>query len=350
MKVIIVSDISTYRALVLEQPKKVAIRANEMLKEIKRDEVLIKMLSASICETDLKIYEGSIKAKKLPIVMGHEGVGKVIATGNGVTSVREGDIVLIDPNIYDGVCDLCRVGLTNLCPNGGLLGRDEDGLFREYVILKEQNLYKLPSNIDLRIAPLIQPLSTVAHAQRQINIDIGNVVVIFGTGVTGLMHLQLIKARGGYVIAVGRNQFKLEMAKKLGADITLLDNGDVWRKILELTDGKGADIVIDAIGHPDVAKQAIKILKPKGTLLQFGISSMEMQIPMYEIYFKEIKIQGARSSTSADFLEAIRITILNKVNLDIFCSTVLKFDEIPEKINYVIENKANIFRAIVTFT
>uniref|UniRef100_A0A7J3QEX3 Enoyl reductase (ER) domain-containing protein n=1 Tax=Ignisphaera aggregans TaxID=334771 RepID=A0A7J3QEX3_9CREN len=337
-------------AIFLEKPKKAFIGSCEIPKELKQHEVLIKMLSASICETDLKIYDGSIKTKKLPIIMGHEGVGKVIAIGDNVVSVKEGDIVLIDPNIYDGTCNLCRKGLTNLCPSGGLLGRDIDGLFREYIILRETNLYRLPSSIDLNIAPLIQPLSTVVHAQKYINVNINDVVVIFGTGVTGLMHLQLVKARGGFTICIDKLQSRLEIAKKVGADVTLLSDENIERKILELTNEEGAEIVIDAVGHPDIAKQAIKILKPEGTLLQFGISTKEMQLPMYDLYFKEIKIQGVRSSTPIDFIDAIKVVLSGKVDLTPLVSMVLEFNEATEKFDYIIENKASIIRPIIRFT
>ena len=130
-------------------------------------EVLVRVTHSGICGTDYKIFNGSIPVR-YPRIMGHEMSGEVVDPGD--TAFRAGDHVIIDPELWCGVCFHCRVGQTNLCPNGQLLGRDANGGFAEYLAAPVTNVFPLPVTIDRRAAPMIQVLTTCLHAQRQIEI------------------------------------------------------------------------------------------------------------------------------------------------------------------------------------
>ena len=157
----------------------------------------VSMKALSICGTDAKIYSGGILTKKLPIIMGHEGGGVVDRIGDIVQEgLTEKSKVLIDPNIFDGTCGLCKAGLPNLCENGGLMGRDDDGIFAERIALHSEHLYPIPSSIKDEIVPLIQPLSTVVRAMGAIRIEPDDDVIIIGLGVTGLLFSRAVQTEG----------------------------------------------------------------------------------------------------------------------------------------------------------
>jgi 2-desacetyl-2-hydroxyethyl bacteriochlorophyllide A dehydrogenase len=316
------------KALYLVQPKITKIMEYKVDKP-KNNEVLVKMLSASVCETDWKIFEGEVKVR-YPRVMGHEGVGLVIEKGEEVRDLNEGDKVIIDPNVYDNTCPLCREGKFNLCIRGGLLGREYDGLLREYIVVPEYRAYKIPDSISIEVAPLIQPLSTVVHAHKLISIKPNYNVLILGLGVMGLMHVQLSKLQGANVIGVSRSDNKLKIARELGADLVIKPEEFNEVKIKELTNNELFDVIIDTTADPDLIRNSINVLRPGGTLLLFGISTNNLNLPMYDLYYKEVKIVTSRSSLPGDFLDAIRLVSNNKVKLERLVSKRISFWEIGD--------------------
>lgn len=311
------------------------------------EDVLVRLEAVSLCESDAKIFDGSVPTKKVPIVIGHEGSGVVVDVGKDVKNASRGDRVLIDPNIYDGTCYACRAGFSNLCISGGLMGREVDGIFQQLMIVPSRNVYLLPKNVPAEVAPLLQPFSTVVHGHRQIEINPGNVVVVLGLGVVGLMIAQLAILRGAKVVGVDIVPAKLELAKKLGIEVTVNSReADPEAQVRSLTDGDGADVAIEAAGVPELVRKAMQMVKRKGTLLQFGYSSKEVTYNMYDAYFKELVIHGTRSSLPQDFEDAIRIVDQGKLDLRYQISKVYKFDEAKEAINFF-SDRAKVLKVII---
>ena len=147
------------------------------------DMCLVRITHSGLCGTDLKIYNGAIPAQ-YPLIMGHEMVGEV-----------DGRRVIVDPVLSCGTCFHCRVGQTNLCPAGGLIGRETNGGFAEYAAVPASQVFRLPDSLDLRIAPLIQVATTCLHAQRLASVSLGESVAVIGLGVSGQLHVQIAKAR-----------------------------------------------------------------------------------------------------------------------------------------------------------
>ncbi|MFP3191176.1 MAG: alcohol dehydrogenase catalytic domain-containing protein [Thermoproteota archaeon] len=331
-------------AIFLIKPYSLEIKNNVINKELNKDEVLVKIKHASICETDLKIYRGEISKVKFPVILGHEAVGEVIQTGENVTSLRDGDRVVIDPNIYDGVCSSCRALKFNLCLNGGLLGREKDGVLQEYIILQEKNLYRLPTSVDIKSAPLIQPLSTVIHAQKMLTVNPNDYAMIIGMGITGLMHTRLLKEKGAKVICVSRLEEKASLVKKFGGEFFLnIMDKNFQDKIHEITEGEGVDILIDTSANVELIYSMLKHLKPAGQFLSFGITTKIGNIPMYELYYKEAKIIFSRSSLPKDFIDAINLVRNNQIDLNSLINDYVNFKNIGQifkeyesKLRYII--------------
>lgn len=322
-------QIDNNEALYLLGPYNLKIINNPINKKLDKNEVLIKIMYASICETDLKIYRGKITKINFPRIMGHEAVAEVIETGENVTHIKEGNLVLIDPNIYDGTCKLCRESKFNLCLNGGLLGREKDGVLQRYMILQEKNLYPLPSFINIKSAPLLQPLSTVIHSQKFLSIKPYDFVLIIGMGVTGLMHTRVAKEKGAITICASRVEEKIELTKKFGGDYFInISNENFENDIGKITEEEGVDVLIDTSSNVNIIYKMLKHLKPGGSFLSFGITEETGRIPMYEMYFKEAKIYFSRSSLPVDFLDAIKFAKNNRINLNFLINKEIEINEV----------------------
>ncbi len=296
--------------------------------------VLVRVTHSGICGTDLGIFSGRIPVK-YPRVMGHEMAGEVVEGGD---SIKAGTRVIIDPAYNCGTCFFCKEGLFNLCPNGGLIGRDTDGGFAEYLAVPRKLVFPLPESLPNKNVPLIQVLTTCYHGQQRITIRPGDTVVVLGLGVGGMLHAQLAKAAGAKVIGVARSEWKRGLAKKLGADIVLPSDATTVGAVKEATDGRGADIVIECTGKLPVLSEGIAMARPGAQILLFGITSAkEGALPFYDLYFKELTVQNGRAAVGKDFEPSIALAASGKVQLDPLITHRLPITEAVESMK-MLEN------------
>jgi 2-desacetyl-2-hydroxyethyl bacteriochlorophyllide A dehydrogenase len=308
--------------------------ANEVhLEDVRRPspetgETLIHVSHSGICGTDLKIFQGGILVD-YPRIMGHESVGEVV---NGRKSSAS---VIVDPVYSCGICYVCLAGQPNLCPNGGLIGRDIDGGFAEYLAAPARNVYALPDEIDPAEAPLLQPMTTCLHALRLARVFPGEAVIVMGLGVTGLLHVQLAKALGAYpVIGITRSQQKLDLAQRLGADLTLQPDEHARERVLEATAGRGVDLVIESVGKLSILAQAIDFARIGGRILAFGIyTEREGALPFYDFYFKELNLISTRAAKAQDFPACIELVRRGAVKLKPVISHSLPLDELDQALD-----------------
>jgi len=297
--------------------------------------VLVRITHSGICGTDWKIYNGSIPVP-YPLIPGHEMAGEIVSVGAGLQTrppLSAGERVVIDPETYCGACFHCRVGQTNLCPNGTLIGRDVNGGFAEYLMVPASQVFRLPDSIDDQTAPMIQVLTTCLHAQRQVNIFPGDSVVVLGLGVTGQLHVQLAKARGARVIGVTRSAEKRAMAERLGADLTIAGGDDALQKVKDATDGRGADLTIETTGVMKQLAESVHMTRFGGKVLMFGIYTVkEGALPFYDLYFKEISLITARVAKAEDYPASIALVERGQVRLEPLVSDVMKLDELEAAI------------------
>lgn len=292
------------------------------------DDVLVRVTNSGICGTDLKIFTGGMPAS-CPVIMGHEISGHLVDDNNGAL---DGVRVLVDPVLYCGSCFACAAGRTNLCAAGGVIGREVNGGFAEYVVAPRTHVYPLPSSIDRRAAPLIQVLTTCLHAQRRAAVSAGQSVAVIGLGVSGQLHAQLAKARGAArVIGITRSAWKRALAERLGVDVTAPGGAAGVGAVRESTEGRGADIVIESTGHVQSLADAIDMVRPGGTIVLFGIlTAGEGALPFYQLYYKEPTIVSARAATSDDFPESIELVAKGAINVSALVTQVLPLRQLRD--------------------
>jgi len=337
------------RAVVLTAPNTLDVRDAE-IPEPADDECLVQVSHSGICGTDQKIFQGDIPVD-YPLIMGHEMVGTLVRAPTSV-SLPIGSRVIVDPVYFCGACFHCRAGQTNLCPNGGLVGRDRDGGFAEYLRVPVRSVFPLPDEIHDSEAPLVQVLTTCVHARRLAPASADEIVVVTGLGVTGQLHVQLAKANGAFVIGITRSQWKRELAEQLGADVTLAPGDDLKERVLAVSDGRGADLVIETVGSVPLMAQAIELARIGGRVLTFGIyTAKQGALPFYQNYFKELKIINSRASRSRDFpasLDLVRRGIVQLTPLithtlalkELDQALALLTDEAPKCMKVIIDNTA----------
>lgn len=311
-------------------------------------ETLVRITHSGVCGTDLKIYQGGIPVD-YPRIMGHEMIGEVVEVGDD-QGVAVGTRVIIDPVLYCGTCHVCQIGQEHLCPTGFVLGRDLNGGFAEFMVAPSAAIFPLPENISSETAPLIQVMTTCLHAQRLVDIFPGESVVVVGLGVAGQLHVQLAKARGAYpVIGITRSPVRRQLAEKLGADLTFAPGDAANDQILQLTGGRGADLVIESVGAVAVLAEAMKLARIGGRLLLFGIyTAKEATLPFYQMYFKELAIINARAAKREDYPGCIDLVSRGEVQLDPLVSHVLPLDELERAITMLGERDDQRMKVIMS--
>jgi len=260
-------------------------------------DVLVKVKVASICGTDLHIYEWDRWAQNRihpPLIPGHEFCGEVVAYGDEVTSVKEGDFVSAEMHVACGKCLQCRTGEAHICQNVKIIGVDTDGAFAEYVVIPESNIWKLDPDIPQEYASILDPLGNAVHTVLAGEIA-ARTVAITGAGPIGLFAIAVARAVGATTIfAIEVNEHRRSVANKMKADYVLdPSKEDVRSIVMEKTGGLGVDVVLEMAGHPDAIRTAFDIVRRGGRISLLGLTSKPISLNFSEdIIFKGLTIQG----------------------------------------------------------
>ena len=264
---------------------------------------LVRVGQAGICGTDLTIAAGGVPVPA-GRVLGHEMTGWVQRPGPRA-AVAAGTPVLVNPAAFCGLCDLCRRDLPQLCRRGGLLGRDADGCFAEFVAVDETLLHPLPDSVTPAEAALLQVLSTCVHAQS--GLGPADSAVVVGLGVTGLLHVQLLRERGvRTIVGVTRSAWKRELALRFGASLVAAPE-EAAAAVAAATGGRGADVAVECAGSGATLAAATRLAGTGGTVIMFGIPPSADALPTYDWYYKELVIRCPRAARPRDCDAAIRL-------------------------------------------
>ena len=321
----------TMKAAVVEKPGKLVIK-QVPVPEINDDEVLIKVKYTGICGTDYSIYTGKYSADRLPLIPGHEFSGTIKKVGKNAQNLREGDRVTADINMSCGHCFYCSRGQKLMCPEFTQLGIHINGTFADYVKAPWKQVHVLPDSIDFLKGAFIEPTSCVIHSAKAMQIEMSSSVAIVGSKL-GMLHAAVEKNRGAApIIVLGIVEKQLLMAKEMGADYTINVNEvkDPVEEVNNLTGGRGADYVIEAVGTPQTYDQALQMVRPGGTLAAFGIAGVDDRISVspFELVIKEKKIVSSCAGVGKDWNDAISLIQYDRVNPELLFSMIVPLEEL----------------------
>jgi threonine 3-dehydrogenase len=265
-------------------------------------EVLIRVEAASICGTDLHIFNwdpwAAGRIKQLPMTFGHEVAGHVAATGPEVHHLREGAFVSAEGHVFCGFCPPCRSGRAHICENLRILGVDFDGGFADYVVIPERNAWEVDTRIPAEVASIHDPFGNAVHTAfsgdgaQEI---VGATVVVLGCGPIGLFAVGICRAAGArQVLAVEPNEYRQALAKQMGADAVIdPTKEDPVQAVREATDGHGAEVVLEMSGVAAVIDQGTRMLSPGGRMSLLGLPSGPVALDLTDqVIFKEARLIG----------------------------------------------------------
>lgn len=265
--------------------------------EVGPREVLVKVKATSVCGTDYHIYswdQWSANRVKPPLTVGHEMAGEVVAIGRDVTACKLGDSVSAETHIICNNCPRCHVGEYHLCENTKILGVDTEGCFAEYVKVPEQNIWINDPDIPWAIQSIQEPLGNAVHTAMEGDLT-GQAILITGCGPIGIMSVPVCKFAGAeIVIASDVNEYRLDMAKRLGADIVINPmKEDPIEVVRKYTRGYGADVVLEMSGNPTAIRQSFKAARNGARVSLLGLPSKPMEIDLgADIVMRGLVLKG----------------------------------------------------------
>lgn len=283
-------------AIQITKPNQIEVVERQKPGEPGAGRVLVRVKAAGICGSDVHIYHGTNKFATYPRIPGHEFAGEIVQVGAGVTDLKVGDRVAVDPVVSCGQCYACGIGRHNVCKTVNVLGVHRDGGFQEYVEVEAAKAYKLPDKITWEQAAMVEPFSIAAQSTAQGRLTASDTVLICGAGPIGLVILQAAKMVGAKVAIMDVVDSRLERAKEMGADLVINSRRtDAAEEMMRFSDGDGASLIFEATGNIPVLEMCInKIAANAGRVVVLGMSPEPARIAPVEFMRRELEVIGTR--------------------------------------------------------
>lgn len=334
------------KAAVFYGPYDIRIEERDVPKYGKND-VLIKLRAAYVCGTDVHIYSGNFDVPA-PLIIGHNYSGEIEAVGSDVRDFRQGDRVMVEPVRYCDECFYCQMGRYNICSHRVLPGMEKDGAFAEYTAVPSRNAFKIPEKVSFEEAAAMEPAAVALHAMDFAKPLIGEYVAIIGQGPMGLVQTQMARLCGLKVIAVDLIPYRLELAKKLGADhVVNASRSDPVKEVVGLT-GEGADIVLESSGSVKGVKLTTKLARPAGRIVIVGSSRelLKHGPNSEEILTKELIVYGVAGSAWKYSL-AMNLVAEGKIDIKSLITHRFPLEEIKGALETARRKEKNVVMVLV---
>jgi L-iditol 2-dehydrogenase len=299
------------------------------------DDVLVRVRACGICGSDVHGFDGSTGRRRPPLVMGHEAAGEVAAVGIAVNRWKAGDRVTMDSTVFCGRCWHCMRGECNLCDERRVLGVSceayrRDGAFAEYVSVPERILHKLPDGLSFEQSAMAEAVSVAVHAVRNACLEPDAAVAVVGSGMIGLLVVQVLKIQGcRQIIAVDLDDGRLGLARRLGATSVINSAlASAPAAIGQLTSGRGADVVFEVVGLSSTLATALESVRKRGRVILIGNLQAKAELPLQAVVTREISLIGSCAS-SGEYPESLELIVSGKINVDAFISAAPPLEEGP---------------------
>ncbi len=330
------------------------IRPNEVniidtaLTEMTAGDVLLKINYVGFCGSDLNTFLGLNPLVKMPVIPGHEVGATIESVGENVPDfLKPGMHVTVNPYTNCGHCASCRNGRFNACVHNETLGVQRNGAMSEYFVIPWQKVIQAP-NMSPRTCALIEPMSVGFHAVNRGQVTDSDVVMVIGCGMIGVGAIVRASLRGATVIAVDLDEEKLQLAREIGATHTINSKTeDVHQRLIEMTDGHGPDVVIEAVGNPVTYVMAVDEVAFTGRVVCIGYAKTDISFQTKLFVQKEMDIRGSRNATPEDFRAVVRYLEQCKCPVDRLITDTIRPEDTADALQKWSQHPGKTFRILV---
>lgn len=316
----------------------------------KENEALLKIKYCGICGSDLATYTGNQPFASYPRIPGHEFSAEIVEVGENDLGLEKGMIVTANPYFNCGKCYSCERGHLNCCESNETMGVQRDGSFSEYIVMPIERIY--PSDkLDAQTLALVEPFSIGYHAISRGDIKKGDKVLIFGAGAIGIFAMISAKLKGAEVYVTDMHESRLNKAIELGADgIINISKEDLEERVNEITDSKGMDICVEAVGAPETFLDAIENVAFAGQIILIGNGKREVTFNQSVLLQKELDVIGSRNSLK-EMKELVNILENDELDVDIknIITAVYPFDQSTEAFELLLSEPENQLKVLIKF-
>jgi L-iditol 2-dehydrogenase len=316
------------------------------------DEVLVRVATCGICGSDIHGYDGSSGRRIPPIVMGHEGAGTVAALGKDVKDLSEGDRVTFDSTIHCGECGYCLRGEVNLCEHRQVLGVScadyrRAGAFAEFVVVPARSIYRLPKNLSFAEAATLEAVAVALHAVSLVQISPDSTALVLGAGTIGLLVQQALRVAGcSRVFVADVDPTRLTLSAKIGATAVLPSGGELVQEVLQLTEGTGVALAVEAVGINQTITAAIDSVRKGGSIVLVGNISPQVTLPLQKVVTRQIRLQGSCAS-AGEYSRAIDLLSSGEIDVKPLITAVVPLDEGPRWFERLYAREPNLMKVIL---
>lgn len=323
---------ATMQAAVLVRPRQFEIREVER-PQIGPDDALIRVTRTGICGTDIHIFNGHYAADRLPMVPGHEFCGTVAAVGANVRHLTTGTKCVADINIGCGTCYWCRRNEILNCREMTQAGIGRDGAFADYVALPARLVIPAPETVPDAVLALTEPVACVVRAARKARVGMAQSVVVLGAGPIGNLHVQMMRLCGAApIIVADLSEERCRMAREAGADAAISDPTQLKAVVLEMTGGRGADLVVESVGSPRLYATAFELIRKGGHVAFFGLTGQgeAVSVDILQTILEENSLKGSVAGMGEDMHDALALLVHGRFRTEAFTRAEYRLDQIQE--------------------
>jgi len=336
------------KAAVCTEPKKIEMQELDV-PEPGPGEILLQVKATGLCGSDVDGYLNKHPMIGYPIILGHECAGTVAALGAGVQSVAEGDEVIIEPFFICGTCKDCREGRYSFCQDLKIIGHQIPGSLAEYMVAQAMFAHPKPANLSFEEAAIAEPVTGALHAVKRCGVGIGDFVAIIGCGTIGVMAMQHSLNAGAVVAVSDLSPHKLKVAGELGAHYPVkADDEDLHARVMQLTGGRGADVVIEAVGEPETLAATVPLVRKGGTVMLIGWSGNETDpFDMTNVTLRELTVMGTMGFCW-DHATSIGLLARGAVKVAPILSHRYPLEKVEEAIQLLHSGDPNVWKIAIT--
>ena len=321
-----------------------------VISDIKEDEVLIKVVRIGICGSDIHVYHGKHPYTPYPVIQGHECSGKVVKAGKKVKKVKEGDKVVVQPQVVCGECYPCKHGRYNICDNLKVMGFQTEGCAKEYFKVEEAKVLKIPESMSYDEGALVEPLAVACHALKRSEIELKNKnVIVLGAGTIGNLVAQTAKAKGAAkVMITDIIKFRLNLAEECGIDIALdVSKYDLNKEIVREFGIEKADLILECVGSQATINDAINSARKGSDIIVIGVCPEDIRVNIGFVQDRELRLIGNLMYREEDYLEAIDLIANKKVKADKLITDYFEFKDYDLAYKHIEERKDKVMKVMI---